>query len=169
MSDHQSRLFPSPELAHALGTHLQRLSLTCAVAESCTGGMVGAALTAISGSSAWFKGGIIAYCNELKTKLLDVPEKLLVEFGAVSAPVVIAMAKGAARTCGSECAISLSGIAGPGGGTPEKPVGLVYIGIVVRGTASAFEHHFTGDRDTVRCRATEAAVMHLIDELRKTS
>lgn len=167
MTNHTPAIFSTCELADTLGNLLQHHALTCAVAESCTGGMVGAALTAISGSSAWFKGGIIAYCNELKAGLLDVPESALIEFGAVSAPVVIAMAQGAARICSTPCAVSLSGIAGPKGGTTDKPVGLVYIGVCVKETATAFEHHFSGDRDTVRRNATNAAIQHLIDELRK--
>ncbi len=150
-------------LAESVGKLLIGRKLSCATAESCTGGLVGAAISSIPGSSAYFRGGIIAYENRVKKELLGVPEKTLVEHGAVSAETVIAMAEGAARLLSSDCVISVSGIAGPQGGSPEKPVGLVYIGIHVTGSNSSFKHLFSGNRDSVRMAAVEAALKHLVE------
>ncbi len=152
-------------LATELGRLLNDRKLTCAVAESCTGGMIGASITAVAGSSAYFRGGVIAYGNEVKMRLLGVPEQVLAEYGAVSAETVAAMASGAAKLLGADCAVSVSGIAGPGGGTDEKPVGLVYIGVIVCGAIATFRHQFEGDRETVRYTATVTALKHLIDHL----
>jgi PncC family amidohydrolase len=158
---HASAVSLTTELGRLLSDH----KLTCAVAESCTGGMIGAAITAVAGSSAYFRGGVIAYGNEVKMRLLGVPEQVLAEHGAVSAETVAAMASGAAKLLGADCAVSVSGIAGPGGGTDEKPVGLVYIGTSVKGRIATFRHRFPGDREGVRDAATAAAFSHLIDQL----
>ena len=101
--------------------------LRLATAESCTGGLVAARLTSVPGSSASFVGGVVAYADEVKRSELDVPEALLAEHGAVSAEVAEAMAEGARRRLGADVAVAVTGVAGPGGGTPEKPVGLVYL------------------------------------------
>ncbi len=103
-----------------------------ATAESCTGGLIGAAITAIDGSSSVFKGGIIAYENAVKTSLLDIKPNLIIEFGAVSEPVCIAMAKGALKALEVDLAVSVTGIAGPKGGTINKPVGTVWMGLAVQ-------------------------------------
>jgi PncC family amidohydrolase len=123
--------------------------------------MIGAALTATAGSSRYFRGGVIAYDNEVKQRILGVPPVTLSRHGAVSAQTVTAMAAGVAALLGTECAIAVSGIAGPGGGTAEKPVGLVYIGIHYCGRTQAFRHLFDGDREVVR----ERAVMEGLNEL----
>ncbi len=101
--------------------------LTLSTAESCTGGRIAAKITALAGSSAYFKGGIVAYSNEVKESLLNVSRDTLDEFGAVSEETVVEMVKGAMKALNTDCAVATSGIAGPGGGTPEKPVGTVWI------------------------------------------
>ncbi len=116
-------------LAHAVGRLLQATGATLAVAESCTGGMVGQLLTAVPGSSAYFVGGVISYSNDLKANLLGVKRETLATAGAVSKEVVIEMAEGARRVCGATWAAAISGIAGPDGGTAEKPVGTVWIAV----------------------------------------
>lgn len=116
-------------LAAVVLTRLRQRGETLAVAESCSGGGLGAALTAVSGASDVFLGGVIAYANRIKTALLDVSPPLLERHGAVSDPVAIAMAEGVRRRCGSTWALAITGIAGPGGGTPDKPVGLVHLAV----------------------------------------
>ena len=108
---------------------LRERGLTLSTAESCTGGMLGAMLTAVPGSSDVYKGGVVSYCNEVKHRLLAVPQELLDDFGAVSWQVAEAMARGAANACRASVGVGITGIAGPGGGTAEKPVGLVYIAL----------------------------------------
>jgi nicotinamide-nucleotide amidase len=126
---------------------------TLAVAESCTGGSLGGRLTAIAGSSAVFLGGIISYSNAAKQALLGVPEALLATDGAVSAPVAEAMARGARERLGADIAVSVTGVAGPDGGTPEKPVGLVYLGLSDRAGERSQRYLFMGGRADVRARS----------------
>lgn len=152
-------------LALQVGELLLASHRTCAVAESCTGGMVGAALSSVSGASGWFSGGIIAYSNVIKQMLLGVPAQILERFGAVSAETVKAMALGAAAATDADCAVSVSGVAGPTGGSAEKPVGLVYIGIICNGQTTAFRHLFKGNREAVREAAVTAALQHLLEGL----
>ncbi len=135
--------------------------LRLAVAESCTGGLLGARLTEVPGSSDVFVGGVIAYDNALKVNLLEVPERLLAEHGAVSEPVASAMADGAARRFGVAAAVSVTGVAGPGGGTPEKPVGTVWIGCFYNGSVETRRSVFPGSRHEVRARAAQAALFLL--------
>ncbi|MBK6778604.1 MAG: competence/damage-inducible protein A [Gemmatimonadetes bacterium] len=134
-------------------------------AESCTGGGIGARLTAIPGSSEVYRGGVVAYDNRLKVDLLGVPGALLARAGAVSAEVAEAMASAALGRLGADLAISVTGIAGPGGGTPEKPVGLVYLGLATRAGVRATRHQFPGDREDVRARAGQMALFRLLQEL----
>ena len=148
-----------------LAACLRERGWLCAVAESCTGGLAGASLTDIPGASLWFAGGVISYSNEVKNRLLGVDAETLRLHGAVSEPVVRQMAAGACRATGAQAAVSLSGVAGPDGGTPEKPVGTVWIGVAVNGTTSAFRHLFHGDRQSVREQAVAAAIAHLLDAL----
>ncbi len=148
-----------------LGSALSARGLTCATAESCTGGLVGAALTSVAGSSVWFNGGIIAYANSAKTGLLKVREEDLAACGAVSHPVVRQMALGACAALHADLAVSLSGIAGPDGGSPEKPVGTVYLGLAFQGRAESFLYRFDGDRQAVREAALRAAVRLLGEAL----
>lgn len=134
-------------LAAVLGGLLQQQQQTLAVAESCTGGGLGQMLTTISGSSTYFRGGIIAYDNQVKVDLLGVDSSLLAEFGAVSEAVAIAMALGVQQLLHTDWALSITGIAGPGGGTATKPVGLVYLGLATPNrTALAVKHEFAAFR-----------------------
>lgn len=132
--------------------------LRIAVAESCTGGLLGARLTAIPGSSAVVLGGVIAYSNDVKQTMLGVASDTLARFGAVSENVAVEMAAGARRATGAEIGISITGIAGPDGGTPEKPVGLVWIAVDVSGQVRTHGSRFIGDRAEIRFRATQAAL-----------
>jgi nicotinamide-nucleotide amidase len=135
--------------------------LRLAVAESCTGGLLGARLTEIPGSSDVFVGGVIAYDNEVKVDLLGVPAALLAEHGAVSEPIARAMAQEAAQRFGVPAALSVTGIAGPAGGSPEKPVGTVWIGCVLRGEVESRGMMFPGNRHEIRARAAQAALLLL--------
>ena len=137
--------------------------LTLATAESCTGGMVAATLTDIAGSSDVVERGYVTYSNEAKSDLLSVPPPLIAQHGAVSAEVAEAMVRGALGRAPVDLAVAVTGIAGPGGGTAAKPVGLVWFGIGRRASAIATEHHvFPGDRAAVRQEATRRALELLL-------
>jgi nicotinamide-nucleotide amidase len=138
--------------------------LTIGAAESCTGGLVAARLTSVPGASDVLRGGIVAYENDVKLAQLGVPEETLVAHGAVSPETATAMAEGARNTLGVDVAVAVTGIAGPGGGTPEKPVGLVHLHAAAPGGALARELHLPGDREAIRRRAT-AAALHLLRAL----
>jgi nicotinamide-nucleotide amidase len=138
--------------------------LTAATAESCTGGLVSARLTSVPGSSDVFLGGIVSYANAVKESELGVPAEVLERFGAVSTETATAMARGARARLGADVAVSVTGIAGPGGGSPEKPVGLVYLCASGPGGERSSDFVVTGDRETVRRRATVAA-LHLLHAL----
>ena len=137
---------------------------TLATAESCTGGMIGQRITAVPGSSAVYKGGIISYTNEIKQNLLGVDRVLLEKEGAVSAPVAKAMAEGARRVLNADIAVSVTGLAGPGGDDYGNPVGTVYIGYADEKGAQAVCFRFVGDRETVRTQAVEAALKLILSE-----
>jgi nicotinamide-nucleotide amidase len=138
---------------------------TVAVAESCTGGGLGARLTARPGSSEYVLGGVISYADAVKRDVLGVDANLLRRHGAVSAPVAERMAAGVRELVGSDWALSVTGVAGPGGGTPEKPVGLVYVGVAGPGGVAAREHRLRGDRERIRERSTAIALHALRLEL----
>lgn len=144
-----------------VGHKFKNANMFIATAESCTGGLIGATLTSVEGSSEWFAGGIISYSNDIKRKLLSVSNDTLNTFGAVSENTVKEMALGAAQKLNADIAISVSGIAGPGGGTKEKPVGLVYIGLFNKGAISVFKNNFLGDRNKIR----ELTVIQSLDIL----
>lgn len=147
------------DCAAALLARLQAAGLTLATAESCTGGLIAAALTAVPGSSAVVGMGWVTYSNAAKTALLGVPADLLVQHGAVSEPVARAMAEGALARSGADLAVSCTGIAGPGGGTPGKPVGLVFIAAARRGAPTLLRREvFPGDRAAVRAATVAAAL-----------
>jgi len=133
-----------------------------ATAESLTGGGVAARLTSVAGSSTYVLGGIVVYSNEAKATLLGVPGEILETRGAVSAECARAMAVGARRAFGSEWAVATTGIAGPGGATPRKPVGLVYIAAVGPGFDEVEEHRFAGDRAAVTAASVDAALRLLL-------
>ena len=143
------------------GEALLSAGRTVAVAESCTGGGVCEALTSVPGSSAYFLGGIVAYGNESKTRDLGVPSGLIESAGAVSREVAEEMAAGARRRFGAHIGIGTTGIAGPGGGTPEKPVGTVYVAIASEKVRLSYPLRFPGDREAVR----EATVIRVLETL----
>jgi nicotinamide-nucleotide amidase len=137
---------------------LQDHRATIAVAESCTGGMLAARLTNVPGSSSYFRGGVVSYSNDLKSAWVDVPKELIEAKGAVSAEVALAMAHGIRQQTNATLGVGVTGIAGPGGGTPEKPVGLVHIAVVNEKSAKERTFRFPGDRDRIRHQATQAAL-----------
>jgi len=141
--------------------------LMAATAESCTGGMVAAAITDVPGASAVFDRGFVTYSNEAKTEMLGVSPALIARYGAVSGPVARAMASGALSHSRADIAVSVTGVAGPGGGSARRPVGLVWFGLAVRGGRARLERRvFTdADRGLVRMRATETALALLLHGL----
>lgn len=182
---------PYETLIGKLAFRLTRAGYYLATAESCTGGMIASICTEVSGSSGWFKGGIVAYANDVKHGLLGVPLDILQQHGAVSGEVVERMALGALKACGAQAAVAVSGVAGPTGGTPEKPVGTVWIAVAVleqedvcafsdatlaqtlpgctrarSGERDAVVHvmryHFDGPRSAVRRQTAEKALADLL-------
>ncbi len=153
------------DVAARVGESLLGIGKTVAVAESCTGGGVCEALTSVPGSSAYFLGGVVAYGNESKTRDLGVPPELIGSRGAVSREVAEAMAAGAMRRFGSDIGVGTTGIAGPGGGTPDKPVGTVYIGIATGEVRLSYSLRLPGDRDAVRKETVRAALDMLVSFL----
>ena len=137
-------------MAAAVGRLLLTHGKTLAVAESCTGGLIAHKLTSFSGSSDYFVGGVVAYSNDLKERFLEVASSQLEEFGAVSAPVAGAMAAGIRRRTGTDIGIAVTGVAGPTGGSREKPVGTVYFGLAAEDKEETFKFHFTGNRKQVQ-------------------
>lgn len=145
-------------LATRLGEGLMARGYAITTAESCTGGLLSAAITDVPGSSAWFAQGLVSYSNEAKERLLGVSSAALVSHGAVSEAVVVAMAEGARRSSGAEAAIAISGVAGPGGGSPDKPVGTVWIAWSLVAVVRAERFLYPGDRLCVRMAATRSAL-----------
>lgn len=144
---------------------LQNRGYTITTAESCTGGLLAGRILNVSGASAVYNEGHITYSNEAKERLLGVSHDTLEQFGAVSEQIAAEMALGAARVASANVGLSTTGIAGPGGGTPEKPVGLVYIGCAINGDVTVKECRFAGNREENRNAAVEAVLELLIDEL----
>jgi nicotinamide-nucleotide amidase len=152
--------------AQAVLTAFEAAGKMLATAESCTGGMVAAALTDIAGSSAVVERGFVTYSNRAKAQLLGIDPALIEAKGAVSKEVAEAMARGALANSATDVAVAVTGIAGPGGGSPEKPVGLVWFGLAADGQPTTTEHEiFAGDRAAVRRQATEKALALLLDGL----
>lgn len=147
--------------AAALVALLSERNLTLSTAESCTGGLIASAIVDVPGASAVFWGGAIAYTEAIKSSLLGVPEDVIRERGVVSRDVAALMAEGARRRFGTDLAVSTTGVAGPGGGTPEAPVGRVYIGVALESKTVVFREDFPGDREAVRRGATERAIRYL--------
>lgn len=141
-----------------IGKLLQERRLTLAVAESCTGGLLGMRITEVPGASQYFRGGVIAYSNAVKERVLGVPKEVLAKEGAVSPGCAGAMAEGVRQLLQTDLALAITGIAGPAGGTPEKPVGLVYIALAHPQGVEVERHTFCGSRQGVRWSATEAAL-----------
>jgi nicotinamide-nucleotide amidase len=149
-------------LAEDLGAALQARHWRCATAESCTGGLVAGAITAIAGSSTWFERGFVTYTNEAKSEMLGVAPGLIMDHGAVSEPVARAMAEGALVHSSADLAVAITGVAGPGGGTANKPVGMVCFGWARReGGTDTVTLHLPGDRKAVREAAVAAALRGL--------
>ncbi len=145
---------------------LRRRGLRLAVAESCTGGLVGHLITNVPGSSTYYMGSITAYTYEAKVRLLGVRWATLEKYGAVSKETVIEMACGVRRALAADVGLSVSGIAGPGGGTPEKPVGTTWIGLSAPGVDEAWRYQWDGDRLMVKEKTAEQALRLLVDYLR---
>ncbi|RMX08329.1 CinA family protein [Corticibacter populi] len=167
MNDTDTTFQPAPgevvlpivqELANWLLAHRQMV----ATAESCTGGLVAAACTALAGSSAWFERGFVTYTNSAKHELLGVPAELITTHGAVSEPVARAMANGAIRHSRAQLAMAITGIAGPSGGSVDKPVGTVWFGWRVADQTHAEVRHFQGDRGAVRQAAMQHALQRML-------
>jgi nicotinamide-nucleotide amidase len=158
------------ELSEQTGKELLRLQRQVTAAESCTGGWIAKVFTDISGSSAWFERGFVTYSNEAKQQMLGVSAASLNTFGAVSEAVVREMASGALAAAHADYAISVSGIAGPDGGTQEKPVGTVWFGFAsAAGEVATISQHFQGDRDAVRRQSVAFSLNYLLNEFLKNS
>lgn len=148
----------SESLEETVGELLTRRKLTLALGESCTGGLLGHRLTNVPGSSTYVLGGVVAYSYDAKERLLDVQHNTLYEFGAVSAETAIEMARGARKALGADIGVSVTGIAGPGGGMPDKPVGLVYIALSARDAERVERFVWKGDRAGNKAQSAEAAL-----------
>ncbi|MBQ8496986.1 MAG: CinA family protein [Clostridia bacterium] len=142
-------------------------NITFGTAESCTGGLIAASITDVAGASAAFFGGVVSYDNSVKHSLLGVQTETLERFGAVSEETAKEMSSGALRALGVNYAVAVTGIAGPGGGTPTKPVGLVYISVASKNGVVVTENHFSGDREAVRLQTVATALTLLNTEIRK--
>lgn len=151
-----------PVLEARLVAVCKRRGWTVATAESCTGGLVAQRITSVAGSSSVFLGGVVSYANAAKRDLLGVPQKLLERVGAVSAECAEAMAVGARVRLNADVAVSVTGIAGPDGGTPLKPVGLVYLGVATAAGVTSEPCQFSGEREAVRQQASERALALLL-------
>jgi nicotinamide-nucleotide amidase len=145
-------------LEQIVGLYLQMRNATLATAESCTGGLLGERITSVSGSSRYFLGGALVYSNELKSEFAGVPAELIAQHGAVSKEVAVALAEGIRQRCGATLGLAITGIAGPTGGTPEKPLGLVFHALADESTTKVIERTFFGDRQRVRWFATQMAL-----------
>jgi nicotinamide-nucleotide amidase len=159
-------------LAQQVGEALKAQGMTLVTAESCTGGGVAQAVTMISGSSAWFDRGFVTYSNTAKEEMLGVAPDTLEQHGAVSEQTVREMAEGALQYSRAQVALSVSGIAGPTGGTPEKPVGMVWFAWATKDTVQAVCHQLSGDRDAVRVKSVQIAlqgVLNMLNNITKTA
>lgn len=152
-------------LESVLGAALRQRNETLAVAESCTGGLIASRITDVPGSSEYFERGFVTYSNEAKTELLGVDPELISQFGAVSREVAAAMAEGARSRAGTDWGLGVTGIAGPGGGTPEKPVGLVHIAVSAKGNTKAKQFRFNGSRTEIKFLVSQAALNFLRQEI----
>ena len=159
----ESEILP---LVASLASLLTSRGWFLATAESCTGGWIAKCCTDMSGSSAWFDRGFVTYSNEAKCELLGIPADLITREGAVSETVARAMAEGALAKSHADLVVAITGIAGPGGGTPEKPVGLVYIALVgPDGLQTVQRHQWDGDREAIKDASATAALQLIVDSL----
>jgi len=158
------------DLVSQLAAKLKEKNIMIVTAESCTGGLLSTALTHPAGASAYFDRGFITYSNEAKQEQLNVSKKIIIDYGAVSAPTAEMMAKGALENSNAGISISVTGIAGPDGGTPEKPVGTVIFGYALKGGSSgSIEHLFQGSRQQIQTQSVITALKSLIKILGDTS
>jgi PncC family amidohydrolase len=153
------------DLAARLGAGCTQRGVTVATAESCTGGLVAHLITEVPGSSAYLRGGIVAYADAVKQTALGVGKDLLDAHGAVSAQVALAMAEGVRRALGADLGVAVTGIAGPDGGTDAKPVGLVYVAIAGLGTSDVRRYLWSGDRSANKRSSAEAALLMLLERV----
>ena len=153
--------------AALLARRLRASGRTLTVAESCTGGLLAGAITAVPGSSEYFLGGVVAYHNAVKNRFLDVPFDLIESHGAVSAEVAAAMAEGALKRFSADISVAVTGVAGPGGGSRAKPAGTVWVAVAVRGEGVRYSHRFRfqGDRGRVRREAVRSALAAALEVL----
>jgi len=154
------------ETVSELAGHLRRRGWWLSCAESCTGGGIAAALTDVAGSSAWFDRGFVTYSNQAKQEMLGVSADTLAGFGAVSRETAVEMARGALAHSAAQLSVAVTGIAGPGGGSPDKPVGTVWIAWAVEDRVDAVCEHFAGDRAGVRAATVDAALLGLLQRAR---
>ena len=155
----------SEELTHALGGRLTALEQTIATAESCSGGLIAHAITNVPGASGYFVGGVVVYSNAAKADLLGVPAPVLEEHGAVSEAVAARMAEGVRNRFQSDYGIGVTGIAGPGGGSELKPVGLVYVGVADRNGTVVTRNVFSGDRREIKSQTAEKALRMVLERM----
>jgi len=152
-----------PSIEEEVGSYFIQAGMTLAAAESCTGGLIAHRLTNVSGASAYFLGAVIAYHNSVKHALLGVPEEVLAAHGAVSEETARGMAEGVRRLIGSTYGVAVTGIAGPGGGSAEKPVGLVYIAVARGNGTTVIRRQFPGTRGEIKSQTAEAALNLLLE------
>lgn len=152
-------------LEKKIGRQLAKHSLSLCTAESCTGGLVAGRITNVSGASGCFEGGFITYSNAAKSRIIGVPKELIEKYGAVSDETARAMAEGARKRLFTDMSVAVTGIAGPTGGTPDKPVGTVYIAVARDGKTSVRKFMFTGTRYGIRRQTTEEALKFMLDEM----
>ena len=150
------------ELGTQLSEILNEKGYTLSFAESCTGGLLSKTITDIPGSSSFFLGSAVTYSNDAKMDILGVREGTLIEHGAVSEPTAIEMAEGARNAFSSDVSASVTGIAGPGGGTPEKPVGTVWTCVIVKGRTETRKYQLKGDREQIRQQTVDSVLSHII-------
>ena len=153
--------FDLEKMVAALGQSLRSRRCRMATAESCTGGLVACTLTDVAGSSEWFEGGVVAYDNRVKMRLLGVPEEILVRHGAVSRACVESMVRGVCPLMDVPVGLAISGIAGPGGGTPDKPVGTVWVAWQSAGRVWSRDFSFDGSRREIKMQSMRAAIAEL--------
>lgn len=156
---------PEPSLEQQIGDLLLQKGWRLAAAESCTGGLVGHRITNIPGSSDYYMGSVTAYAYEAKEKLLGVRHNTLFKYGAVSSQTVLEMARGVRQALGADVGISISGIAGPGGGMPGKPVGMVWFGLSLPEGERAFCYYFHGERIEIKAASAQTALRLLVEAL----
>jgi nicotinamide-nucleotide amidase len=159
------------ELEEVIGFLLRQTQKTLSIAESCTGGLLGHRITNVSGSSDYFQQGVLAYSNDSKIQLLNISDELILQYGAVSHEVAEAMAMGIRKRSGSDLGLSITGIAGPRGGSPEKPVGLVYVGFSWEGGVEVAKNIFLGNREIIKSQSSQKALdvlrRHLLQYIKK--